>query len=143
VQKREKDAAKRPSRARGGEGGDHIDEALGQAQQSGTQGRQHTSQRSTQFSTEASRRTDEAARRAAGTMEDAANALREGGERAGSAQIRAADRVADRMERTAGYLRENDTAHIVDDVENFIREHPLRSLAGAMVGGFVIARILR
>jgi ElaB/YqjD/DUF883 family membrane-anchored ribosome-binding protein len=51
-------------------------------------------------------------------------------------------KAADTMERTAGYLREHDTAEIIDDVERYVREHPMQALAGAVVGGFLIGRLL-
>lgn len=143
MQERDKDVADKPSRARGGEGGGHVDEVLGQAERSGTQGRQHMSQKSTEFSKEAQRRTDEAIQRSATGMEHAAQNVREGAERASGMQTRAAERMADSMERTAGYLREKDTQQMVDDIERYVREHPFRTIAGALVGGFVLARILR
>jgi ElaB/YqjD/DUF883 family membrane-anchored ribosome-binding protein len=101
------------------------------------------SQRSTEFSQEARHRADEAIQRSAAGVEHAAEELRVGAERATDFESRAAERMAEGMERTAGYLRESDTRRIIDDVEKYVRGHPFQAVAGALVGGFVLARILR
>jgi ElaB/YqjD/DUF883 family membrane-anchored ribosome-binding protein len=52
-------------------------------------------------------------------------------------------KVADSLERTAGYLREHETDQIWSDVETFVTEHPVQAAAGALVAGFVLGRVLR
>lgn len=55
----------------------------------------------------------------------------------------AAERAAEGMHAAAGYLKEHETAEIVDEVEQYVRTHPMRSLATAVAAGFVVGRILR
>ena len=55
----------------------------------------------------------------------------------------AGGKVADTMERTAGYLHDHEPREIVGDIERYVREHPMRALAGAAIGGFIIGRMLR
>jgi ElaB/YqjD/DUF883 family membrane-anchored ribosome-binding protein len=52
-------------------------------------------------------------------------------------------KVADTMESAAGYLREHNTEDMVGDLEKYVKAHPTTALAGAVVAGFFIGRILR
>lgn len=52
-------------------------------------------------------------------------------------------KVAEGMERTAGYLREHDTAQIWGGIESYVRKHPAQALAGAVFAGFLIGRMIR
>ncbi len=74
--------------------------------------------------------------RAAGTIEDRI------GDTSGMPAM-ASERAAEGMHAAAGYLKEHDTAEIVDEVEQYVRAHPMRSLATAVAAGFVVGRILR
>ena len=47
------------------------------------------------------------------------------------------------MEKTATYLRENDTETMLSDFEKYIREHPTQAVISAVAVGFVVGRILR
>ena len=120
-----------------------VDETTDQAQRSGTQARQDMSQKATEFTEKTREKADEGMNKAAGTMEDTAQKLRGRTEDKGGMQAKAGEKVAEGMEKTAGYLREKDTQQIMDDVEQYVREHPVQAIAGALFGGFVIARILR
>jgi ElaB/YqjD/DUF883 family membrane-anchored ribosome-binding protein len=82
-------------------------------------------------------------KKAAGGMEDTAQKLREQTEGKGGVQAKAGEKVAEGMEKTAGYLRDKDSQQIMDDVEQYVKEHPVQAIAGAVVGGFILARILR
>lgn len=63
-----------------------------------------------------------------------------GGVRAKAAPaIRRVSRAAD---VSAEYVRENSVGEMKDDLEGEIREHPLRSMAIALVGGYLLAKIL-
>ena len=55
----------------------------------------------------------------------------------------AGTKVADTMEKTAGYLREHETGEIMEDIERYVRDHPMQAVAGAVIGGFIIGRMLR
>jgi ElaB/YqjD/DUF883 family membrane-anchored ribosome-binding protein len=123
--------------------GRRIDEATSDPGSTGTQGRQDVSQRATEFSEQTRSKADEGMNKAAESMEGTAGKLRERAESMGGMQAKAGEKVADGMEKTAGYLREKDTQQIMDDVEKYVKEHPVQAVAGALVGGFLIARILR
>jgi ElaB/YqjD/DUF883 family membrane-anchored ribosome-binding protein len=47
------------------------------------------------------------------------------------------------MEKTATYVREHSTNEMLNDVETYVKEHPAQSVAGAVVAGFLLGRILR
>lgn len=55
----------------------------------------------------------------------------------------AAERAAAGMHTAAGYLKTHDTEEIIDEVEQYIRAHPMRSLATAVATGFLVGRVLR
>jgi ElaB/YqjD/DUF883 family membrane-anchored ribosome-binding protein len=80
---------------------------------------------------------------AASGMESAADKIRERTQYSDGVQAKAGTKVAEGMEKTAGYLKEHDTNEMVDDLEKYVREHPVQALAGAVVGGFLVGRILR
>jgi ElaB/YqjD/DUF883 family membrane-anchored ribosome-binding protein len=75
--------------------------------------------------------------------ENAAEMVREKAHERGGVQEKVGVKAADAMERTAGYLRENRTDEIWDDIERLAREHPIQALGGAVLAGFLIGRILR
>ncbi len=99
--------------------------------------------KATELGDKAQQTADEGMNKAAEGMESAADKLRERAEHSDGMTAEAGTKVADTMEKTAGYLRENDTTAILDDVETYVREHPMQALAGAIIGGFVIGRVLR
>lgn len=101
---------------------------------------QETARRAAERARETAEETRE---RAAGGMETAAQRVREQTEGKGGMQGTAGTRLAEGMERTAGYLREHDTRAMMSDLENYIREHPAQSLLVAVALGFVIGRTLR
>lgn len=78
--------------------------------------------------------------KAADGIEDAAAIVREQSDKV-PGQI--ADKAAEHMERTAGYLREHDVSEIRSEVEHYVREHPLQGVAAAVAAGFLIGRALR
>jgi len=141
VQQRDRDIVDNSPMARGA--GERLDEATEQAQRSGTHGRQEMSQKATEFTERARERTDEGMKKAAGGMEDTAQKVREQTEGKGGVQAKAGEKVAEGMEKTAGYLRDKDSQQMMDDVEQYVKEHPVQAIAGAVVGGFILARILR
>jgi hypothetical protein len=52
-------------------------------------------------------------------------------------------KVANTMEKTAGYLREHDSGELWEDVEQYVRQHPMQATMTAAFAGFLVARILR
>lgn len=81
--------------------------------------------------------------KAAGGLESAAEQMRDRFADQDGMQGQVGGKMADGLERTAGYLREHDADKIWEDVEAFVKDHPLQSAAGAALAGFVIARVLR
>jgi ElaB/YqjD/DUF883 family membrane-anchored ribosome-binding protein len=90
----------------------------------------------------AKEKADEGIDRAAEGVQGAADKLRDRAERQSGVAADAGTKVADTMERSAEYLREHDTEQILDDLEQYVRKHPVQALAGAVVGGFIIGRLL-
>ncbi|HXM56985.1 MAG TPA: hypothetical protein VOB72_16410 [Candidatus Dormibacteraeota bacterium] len=56
---------------------------------------------------------------------------------------RAAEEVANRIERLARYLRESDGERIVNDIEDFGRRQPLVVAALGLAAGVATARLLK
>jgi len=79
--------------------------------------------------------------RAAEGLEKTAGKMREqmGGGPAGQV----GEKMAGSLEKTAGYLREHQTEEMWQDLEQFVKEHPIQAAVTAAVAGFVVARVLR
>lgn len=54
-----------------------------------------------------------------------------------------AQRVAGSVEATTEYVRSQDVDRIREDVEDYIRIRPLRSVAVTLLAGFIVGRLLR
>ena len=52
-------------------------------------------------------------------------------------------RVGDSLQSAASYVRDNDLADMRDDVEHGVRRSPIKALAIAAIGGFMLGRLLR
>jgi len=76
------------------------------------------------------------------TLESAANTLRQGSDRVTDATSRAAYGTADKLEATAGYIRENDLRSMMEDAQGVVRRHPGPALAVAAVAGFLVGKAL-
>jgi ElaB/YqjD/DUF883 family membrane-anchored ribosome-binding protein len=84
--------------------------------------------------------------RAGDTLEQVARAVRESGsqmrqERPEIAGV--ADTVATRVEQASTYLREHDAQEVRAEAERFARRQPALVVAGGLVAGLVIGRLLR
>ena len=100
-------------------------------------------EKASEYGEKAQEQAEQAKDQAAGGMERAAEALRE---RAGStegAPAQASLKVAEGMETASMYLKQHNTTEMWSDAERFAKEHPGKALAGAVVTGFVLGRILR
>jgi ElaB/YqjD/DUF883 family membrane-anchored ribosome-binding protein len=86
---------------------------------------------------------DEQRVRAAGTFEQTASALHEGGDRFASSASNAAHATADKIQAAADYLREHDARAMAEDLTGLIKRHPGQALAAAAVVGFLAGRALR
>ena len=86
---------------------------------------------------------EEARERSAERVLTAAGTVREKVAGAGGVPETAGIRIADGMEKTATYMRQNDTGTILHDAVQYVREHPKRSIVAAVVVGFILGRIFR
>lgn len=80
---------------------------------------------------------------AAEGMERAAEMVRERTAGMGGMTAEAGTKAAETMERASGYLRQRGAGEVWDDIERYAREHPTQALAGALIAGFLIGRMLR
>jgi ElaB/YqjD/DUF883 family membrane-anchored ribosome-binding protein len=119
-----------------------VKETASKAQDKASEMGQKAQETASKAGEKAQEKVDQGMDSAAGGMESAASKLREQAENMDGMPAQAGTKVADTMERTAGYLREHDSAEIMDDIEQYVREHPMQAVAGAIVGGFLIGRIL-
>ena len=96
--------------------------------------------------------------KAAAAVKDAAEAGREGAaaaidraalslegrvEGTGAVPEKAGEYAVEGMHAAAGYLKDRDTAEIVEEAEQYVKTHPMRSVAVAVVAGFFVGRMLR
>jgi ElaB/YqjD/DUF883 family membrane-anchored ribosome-binding protein len=82
---------------------------------------------------------------AADTLENTASALHEKAEdMPGGETVRSvAHSAAEKLESTAGYIREHDVSAMLSDVENIVRRNPGPSLLIAASIGFLVGRAFR
>ncbi|CAN5471086.1 hypothetical protein BH24GEM3_BH24GEM3_09890 [soil metagenome] len=100
---------------------------------------------------QAETRVNETMTRAADGLESAARQLDEVADRfagQGASGVRAsagnmAHQVADAIESTAGYLRDNDVRKLQQDLERQVRQNPLQTLLIGVAAGWVIGKVLR
>ncbi|MGE0134508.1 MAG: hypothetical protein AB7L91_08845 [Dehalococcoidia bacterium] len=107
----------------------------------------------------ASEMADEARSKAGAAADRAMDAADHGRETTADALDRAASNIKDRagdgmtgaamgkaaggMEAAAGYLKGHETNEIWDDLERYVRDHPLQAVAAAVATGIVVGRVLR
>lgn len=91
----------------------------------------------------AQERADVGIDRAAEGLQQAADTMRERAGDHDGMQAQVGTKLADGLEKTAAYLKEHDSAELWDEVEAFVKEHPMQAAAGALVAGFLFGRILR
>ena len=80
---------------------------------------------------------------AAAAIDRAATSLEDRVEGTGAVPEKAAEYAAEGMHAAAGYLKDRDTAEIVEEAEQYVKAHPMRSVAVAVVAGFFVGRMLR
>ena len=96
----------------------------------------------TEYGQKGKEQADAGIEKAATGLQDASEKLRGRMEGQDGVQAQAGTKIADGMDKTATYLREHNTDEVFDDLEKFVREHPLQAVAGAAIGGFLISRVL-
>jgi ElaB/YqjD/DUF883 family membrane-anchored ribosome-binding protein len=80
---------------------------------------------------------------AAGALDSAADRIEDRVASSDGMPAAAAEKAAQGMHAAAGYLKEHETAEVWDDIEQYVKTHPMQSVALAIAGGVVIGRILR
>ena len=80
---------------------------------------------------------------AAERLDGAAARLRDMSSERGGVAADAGTRVADGIERTAGYLHEHDAGEMMSGFRSYVKEHPWQAVAGALVGGYLIGKVMR
>jgi ElaB/YqjD/DUF883 family membrane-anchored ribosome-binding protein len=114
-------------------------EVQGRAQQYG----EAATEKASEYGERMQGQIDAGRQQAAEGMERGAEKVREGTAASTGIATKAGTKVADRMETAAGYLRAHNTQEMLSDVESYAKSHPGKALAGAVVTGFLIGRILR
>jgi len=114
-----------------------------QAQTNATEYGEKAQQKASEFGQKAQHQADQGLDRAATATDKAATQLREKAMQQGGKTGEIGTKVADKLETTSDYLQQHDTTEILDDIEKYVREHPMQAVGAAVVGGFVLARILR
>ena len=99
--------------------------------------------KASEFGQKAQQQADQGLDKAATAADKAASQLREKAIQQGGKTGEIGTKVADKLETTSDYLQQHDTTEILDDIEKFVRDHPLQAVGAAAFGGFVLARILR
>ncbi|MEX2445977.1 MAG: hypothetical protein WD734_01450 [Dehalococcoidia bacterium] len=117
-------------------------EAADQARDAADQARTTTSDMAGRAQDAGMRTADSGREGAAGALERAASTL-EGRTGSDGATSKVAGRAAGGMHAAADYLQEHETTEIVDEVEHYVRSHPMQAVAGAVAAGFIVGRILR
>ena len=113
------------------------------AQTKGLEFSDKAQQKATEFGHKAQQQADHGLDKAATATEKAASQLREKAMQQGGKTGEIGTKVADTLDTTSDYLQQHDTTEILDDIEKFVRDHPLQAVGAAVIGGFVLARIIR
>jgi hypothetical protein len=133
------------SGARVGEGAgpQNSGDTMGNVQQQAGQFADQAQEKAGEYAGKAHDQAEMRKDQAAGGMESAASQIREKVAGTDGMTAQAGAKVADSMESAAGYLRAHDTNEMWHDFESYARTHPGQTLAGAVVAGFLLGRILR
>jgi hypothetical protein len=128
-------------------GGTATDQAREKAQEVSSQAKEKAQEAGAQARSrvrdEVDRRSTEAGNQAGSTaqaLRDASSRLRDEGN---EPIAKGFERVADRVERAGGWLRDTDGDRILSDVEDFGRRNSLVVMAGGLVVGFAASRVLK
>lgn len=79
---------------------------------------------------------------AAGALDRAASSMKDRASGDGMPAM-AAGKAAEGMEAAASYMKERDTSEMWDDIERYVKEHPMQAVAAAVATGIVVGRVLR
>jgi hypothetical protein len=123
--------------------GSVADKAQAGAEQVKDKAREGAQQARDRARDEVDRRSTDAGRQVSATADairQASSHLREQGQ---DGPARVVDQAARHVERAGGWLQESDGDRILRDVEDFARRQPLAVVAGGVVAGFALSRLLK
>jgi ElaB/YqjD/DUF883 family membrane-anchored ribosome-binding protein len=80
---------------------------------------------------------------AASGLASAANRMRDQSSGQDGMQAQVKGKAADAMENASHYLAEHDSQELWTDLERFVKDHPMQAAAGALVAGYVLAKVTR
>jgi ElaB/YqjD/DUF883 family membrane-anchored ribosome-binding protein len=98
--------------------------------------------RASQFGHRARGQADAGKEKAATGMHRAAERMRERGGGSEGFAGQASTKAADGMDKAADYLKERNPDEMLKDAERYAKEHPGQAIAGAVVAGFLLGKIL-
>lgn len=81
--------------------------------------------------------------RAASGLHTAAEKMRDRASGTGGMQAQVGEKAADVMDRASSYLQSHDSGELWEDVERFVKDHPMQAAGGALVAGFLLGKIMR
>ena len=96
-----------------------------------------------QFGRTATQKVDDSRASTAEAIQGSAASLRSAGQSSSEALTSAANMTAGKLESTAQYLRENDFAGMMKDLEHVVRRNPTRSIVAALAVGFLAGAAFR
>ena len=85
---------------------------------------------------------DQGKAKAADVMSQTASTIREKTSSSGGMAADAGAKLATGMESVASYTKEHNTSEMMDDLEAYIKKHPGQAVAGAVVAGFLLGKII-
>jgi len=120
----------------------HLERETSTGEQAEEVGRA-TQEKASEVGDRAQEEADARREQAAEGIQSAAEKVRERAEGQGGPAGKLGMQVAEGMDSTAGYLESRSTSEIWADVENYARRHPGPAVAGAVLAGLIIGKLLR
>jgi len=122
---------------------DQAKNAAGAAQEKGKEVADQAKQKAGQAADQAQQKADQGIDKAASGLDQVADKLRQQGEQRGGTVASVATTTAEKLDSASQYLRDKDSAQVLDDIEALVRRKPVESLFVAAGVGFVVSKILR
>ena len=122
---------------------DQAQGAASTAQEKGQQVADQAKQKASQATDQAKEKASQATVQAQQKADQGMEMLLQQGEQRGGTVASAATATADKLGGASQYLRDKDSAQLLDDLEALVRSKPVESLLVAAGVGFVLSKILR
>ena len=131
--------------------GDSASQAMGHAQEKVQQAADQARERAVQATEEGRNlirsqvedRSSQAGQQIHSTSQDLRTVAKELRNQGQDTPAQIAERIADKGEQFAGYLRTSDGDRLLRDVEQFARRNPWAVIAGGVFAGFAASRVLK